>query len=123
MGENPIVFAVGNPIPEILPEEADRYVCIMATGRSDYPNQINNVLCFPGLFRGVLDCRARDINREMLLAAACAIASSVEPDQLMEDYIIPSVFNQKVQENVSAAVREKAIETGVARVVHEFAMF
>jgi len=123
MAKDPIVFAMANPIPEILPEEADKYVCIMATGRSDYPNQINNVLCFPGLFRGVLDCRARDINREMLLAAACAIAASVEPGQLMEDYIIPSVFNQKVQENVSAAVREMAIETGVARVVHEFAMF
>ncbi len=123
MARDPIVFAMANPVPEILPEEAGRYARVMATGRSDYPNQINNVLCFPGLFRGVLDCHAREINREMLLAAAGAIAGSVEPDQLMEDYVIPSVFNQKVQENVSAAVREKAIETGVARVVHEFAMF
>lgn len=123
MAPDPIVFAMANPVPEILPEEAGKYVRIMATGRSDYPNQINNVLCFPGLFRGVLDCHAREINREMLLAAAGAIAGSVEADQLMEDYIIPSVFNQKVQENVAGIVRETAVKTGVARVVHEFAMF
>ncbi len=123
MARDPIVFAMANPVPEILPEEAGKHVRVMATGRSDYPNQINNVLCFPGLFRGVLDCHAREINREMLLAAAGAIAGSVEPDQLMEDYIIPSVFNQKVQENVAATVRETAVKTGVARVVHEFAMF
>lgn len=123
MAKDPVIFAMANPIPEILPEEAHKYVRIMATGRSDYPNQINNVLCFPGLFRGVLDCRASEINREMLLAAAAAIAASVEPGQLMEDYIIPSVFNQKVQESVAGTVREKAIETGVARIGHEFAMF
>lgn len=123
MARDPIVFAMANPVPEILPEEAGKHVRVMATGRSDYPNQINNVLCFPGLFRGVLDCHAREINREMLLAAAGAIAGSVEPDQLMEDYIIPSVFNQKVQENVAVTVRETAVKTGVARVVHEFAMF
>jgi malate dehydrogenase (oxaloacetate-decarboxylating) len=123
MAKDPVIFAMANPIPEILPEEAHKYVRIMATGRSDYPNQINNVLCFPGLFRGVLDCRASEINREMLLAAAAAIAQCVEPGQLMEDYIIPSVFNQKVQENVANTVREKAIETGVARIGHEFAMF
>lgn len=123
MAKDPIVFAMANPVPEALPEEVGKYVRVMATGRSDYPNQINNVLCFPGLFRGVLDCHAREINREMLLAAADAIAGTIEPDQLSEDYIIPSVFNQKVQEIVSAAVREAAIRTGVARFVHEFAMF
>ena len=95
----------------------------MATGRSDYPNQINNVLCFPGLFRGVLDCHAREINDEMLLAAADAISRSVEPGQLMEDHIIPSVFNPKVPENVAAAVRHVAIRTSAARVVHEYESF
>ncbi len=123
MAPNPIAFAMANPTPEIMPEEAAKYVRIMATGRSDYPNQINNVLCFPGLFRGVLDCHAREISREMLLAAARAIAASVEPEQLMEDYIIPSVFNLKVQENVAAAVREVAVRTGLARDVHEFSLF
>jgi malate dehydrogenase (oxaloacetate-decarboxylating) len=123
MAKDPIVFAMANPTPEIMPEEAAKYVRIMATGRSDYPNQINNVLCFPGLFRGVLDCHAREISREMLLAAAGAIAASVEPEQLMEDYIIPSVFNLRVQENVAAAVREVAVKTGLARDVHEFSLF
>jgi malate dehydrogenase (oxaloacetate-decarboxylating) len=123
MAKDPIVFAMANPVPEIMPEEAQRHVRIMATGRSDYPNQINNVLCFPGLFRGVLDCHAREINREMLLAAAQAIADSVEPECLMEDYIIPSVFNQQVQENVAAAVRQTAAATGVAREMHEFSLF
>ncbi|MFA5180820.1 MAG: NAD-dependent malic enzyme [Syntrophales bacterium] len=123
MAKDPIIFAMANPTPEIMPEEAQRHVRIMATGRSDYPNQINNVLCFPGLFRGVLDCHARVINREMLLAAAHAIAGSVEPECLMEDYIIPSVFNLKVQENVAAAVRETAVKTGVAREMHEFSLF
>ncbi|MEI6313867.1 MAG: NAD-dependent malic enzyme [Syntrophus sp. (in: bacteria)] len=123
MAKDPIVFAMANPTPEIMPEEAQRHVRIMATGRSDYPNQINNVLCFPGLFRGVLDCHARVINREMLLAAARAIADSVEPECLMEDYIIPSVFNLKVQEKVAAAVRETAVKTGVAREMHEFSLF
>jgi malate dehydrogenase (oxaloacetate-decarboxylating) len=123
MAKDPIVFAMANPTPEIMPEEAQRHVRIMATGRSDYPNQINNVLCFPGLFRGVLDCHARVINREMLLAAARAIAGSVEPGCLMEDYIIPSVFNRQVQENVAAAVRQAAVKTGVAREMHEFSLF
>jgi len=123
MAKDPIIFAMANPTPEIMPEEAQKYVRIMATGRSDYPNQINNVLCFPGLFRGVLDCHARVINREMLLAAAWAIAGSVEPECLMEDYIIPSVFNQKVQKDVAAAVRETAVRTGVAREMHEFSLF
>ena len=123
MAKDPIVFAMANPTPEIMPEEAGRCARIVATGRSDYPNQINNVLCFPGLFRGVLDCHARVINREMLLAATHAISESVEPDQLMEDYIIPSVFSKKVQKAVATAVRETAVRTGVARTIHEFTYF
>ena len=96
MAKDPIVFAMANPDPEIMPEEAAPYVRIMATGRSDYPNQINNVLCFPGIFRGALDSRATCINEEMKLAAAYAIASCVGKEELSEDYIIPSVFNRKV---------------------------
>jgi malate dehydrogenase (oxaloacetate-decarboxylating) len=118
MARDPILFAMANPVPEIMPEEASRYVKIVATGRSDYPNQINNVLCFPGLFRGVLECNAREINNEMLFAAAHAIASIVEGDELSEDYIIPSVLNRKVPERVSYDVREAAIQTGVARFEH-----
>jgi malate dehydrogenase (oxaloacetate-decarboxylating) len=120
MAQDPIVFAMANPDPEIMPEEAAPYARIMATGRSDYHNQINNVLCFPGLFRGVFDCNARIINREMLIAAARAIASCIAPEELMEDYIIPSVFNHRVQENVAQAVREAALATGVARKEHKF---
>jgi malate dehydrogenase (oxaloacetate-decarboxylating) len=120
MAQDPIVFAMANPDPEIMPEEAAPYARIMATGRSDYHNQINNVLCFPGLFRGVFDCNARIINREMLIAAARAIASCIAPEELMEDYIIPSVFNHRVQENVAHAVREAALATGVARKEHKF---
>ncbi|MCL6631904.1 MAG: NAD-dependent malic enzyme [Alicyclobacillus herbarius] len=115
MAENPIVFAMANPIPEILPEEAEPYVRVMATGRSDYPNQINNVLCFPGIFRGALDVRAREINEEMKLAAARAIAACVPEEQLNEQYIIPSVFNPHVVESVRKAVAEAAVQTGVAR--------
>ena len=120
MAKNPIVFAMANPVPEIMPEEAARYARVVATGRSDYPNQINNVLCFPGLFRGVLDCSAREINHEMLLAAANAIASIVAEEELREDYIIPSVLNRKVPEKVSHHVREAAIQTGVARLEHHY---
>ena len=115
MAENPIVFAMANPTPEILPEEAEPYVRVMATGRSDYPNQINNVLCFPGLFRGLLDCRASRVTENMKLAAAKAIASVVQEDELNEYYIIPSVFNQSVAERVRDAVIEAAYEDGVAR--------
>ncbi len=106
---------MANPTPEIMPEEAAPYVRIMATGRSDYPNQINNVLCFPGIFRGALDCHARDINEEMKLAAAHAIAGCVGPNELNEDYIIPGVFNKKVGESVAKAVVIAAQKTGVAR--------
>ncbi|MHB9144308.1 MAG: malic enzyme-like NAD(P)-binding protein [Symbiobacteriia bacterium] len=114
MGRDPIVFAMANPSPEIDPEEAAPYVRVMATGRSDFPNQINNLLAFPGIFRGALDCRARRINDEMKVAAARAIASVVGSD-LHEDYIIPSVFNRKVAEVVSKAVVDAAYQTGVAR--------
>jgi malate dehydrogenase (oxaloacetate-decarboxylating) len=115
MNKDAIVFAMANPTPEIMPEEAAPFVRIMATGRSDYPNQINNVLCFPGIFRGALDCHARDINEEMKLAAAYAIADCVGPAELSEDYIIPGVFNKKVGESVAKAVVIAAQKTGVAR--------
>jgi malate dehydrogenase (oxaloacetate-decarboxylating) len=120
MNKNAIVFAMANPIPEIMPEEAQKYARVVATGRSDYQNQINNVLCFPGLFRGVLDCRAREINHDMLLAAAHAIASCVNPNELREDYIIPSIFDRQVREKVARAVYEAAVQTRVARQEHEF---
>lgn len=115
MAKDPIVFAMANPTPEISPDEAEPFVKVMATGRSDYPNQINNVLCFPGLFRGVLDCRASRVTEAMKLAAARAIASVVSDEELNEQYIIPSVFNQEVAEKVSEAVIAAAYEDGVAR--------
>lgn len=115
MAKDPIVFAMANPMPEIDPELAEPYVRVMATGRSDHPNQINNVLCFPGIFRGALDCRATEINEEMKLAAAEAIASVVSYEELSESYIIPSVFNDKVVERVRSAVVKAAQKTGVAR--------
>ncbi len=115
MAKNPIVFAMANPTPEIMPEDADGLVAVMATGRSDYPNQINNVLCFPGIFRGALNCRASQINEEMKIAAATAIADIIGPDELHPDYIIPSVFDRRVGEAVAAKVEEAAYNTGVAR--------
>lgn len=119
MAKDPIVFAMANPTPEIMPEEAAPFVRIMATGRSDYPNQINNVLCFPGIFRGALDCHASDINEEMKLAAAYAIADVIADNELNEDYIIPGVFNPLVAQKVAEAVMQAAIETGVARKYRE----
>lgn len=115
MAKDPIVFAMANPIPEIMPEDAEGLVAVMATGRSDYPNQINNVLCFPGIFRGALNCRASRINEEMKLAAANAIAGIISEDELHPDYIIPSVFDRRVGEAVAKEVEEAAYETGVAR--------
>jgi len=115
MSSNAIVFALANPDPEIRPEDIAPNVCVMATGRSDYPNQINNVLCFPGLFRGLLDVRAREVNQAMKLAAADAIASVIEENELHADYIIPSVFDRRVAKAVSAAIAATAIETGAAR--------
>ena len=113
MNDDAMVFAMANPNPEISPEDAAPYVRIMATGRSDYPNQINNVLCFPGIFRGALDARARSITEEMKMAAARAIAAIVPEDELREDYIIPSVFNRDVAVAVAQAVAVKAKATGV----------
>jgi malate dehydrogenase (oxaloacetate-decarboxylating) len=98
-----------------MPELAAPYVRIMATGRSDFPNQINNVLCFPGIFRGALDCRASDVNEAMKIAAARAIADIIPDEELRDDYIIPSVFNRKVAPAVAKAVIQAAYETGVAR--------
>ncbi|OPY90689.1 MAG: NAD-dependent malic enzyme [Syntrophus sp. PtaU1.Bin208] len=115
MARDPIVFAMANPIPEIMPEEAQPYAAVVATGRSDYANQVNNVLCFPGLFRGVLDCHAREINEAMLLSAVHAIASSVKAEELKRDQIIPSIFDATVHSRVAAAVREAAHNSGVSR--------
>lgn len=115
MAADPIVFAMANPNPEISPEEALDHVKVFATGRSDYPNQINNVLVFPGIYRGALDCRASVINEPMKLAAARAIASVVTDKELNEQYIIPSIFNEQVVAKVRHAVIETAILTGVAR--------
>jgi malate dehydrogenase (oxaloacetate-decarboxylating) len=119
MNEDPLLFAMANPDPEIRPEEAFGHARIIATGRSDYPNQINNVLCFPGIFRGALDVRAREINEDMKLAAARAIAEVIPEEELSEDYIVPSVFDERVAPAVAEAVAEKAKETGMARRVQE----
>src|ERR687893_1137427 len=115
MAPGAIVFAMANPMPEVRPEDVGRDVAIMATGRSDYPNQINNVLAFPGVFKGALEVRATTIDEEMKLAAAIAIADVIAPDELHAEYIVPSVFNPHVAEAVSAAVAEAAARTGVAR--------
>ena len=114
MNPDPVVFALANPDPELAPEEAVQYVRILATGRSDYPNQINNVLCFPGIFRGALDVRAAAITESMKTAAARAIAEIVTDDELREDYIIPSVFNREVAPAVAAAVAAEARASGTA---------
>ena len=115
MAEQPIVFAMANPTPEIMPEDAAPYVAVMATGRSDYANQINNVLCFPGIFRGALACRAARINEEMKLAAADAIAGIISDAELHPEYIVPSVFDKRVAEAVANEVEAVAYKTGVAR--------
>jgi malate dehydrogenase (oxaloacetate-decarboxylating) len=115
MAAQPIVFAMANPIPEIQPELIADIVAVMATGRSDYPNQINNVLAFPGLFRGALDCRAKQLTSNMYLEAAKAIASLVNPTDLNREYIVPSVFDPRVSTAVTAAVQKAAREDGVAR--------
>lgn len=116
MADKPIVFAMANPVPEIMPDEAkEAGVAVMATGRSDFPNQINNVLAFPGIFRGALDVRAKDINDEMKLAAAYAIANIITDDVRTPEYIIPNSFNKDVTPAVAAAVAKAARDTGVAR--------
>jgi malate dehydrogenase (oxaloacetate-decarboxylating) len=115
MADDAIVFAMANPTPEVSPEAIAGRVAVIATGRSDYPNQINNVLAFPGIFRGALDVRASEINEAMKLAAGQALASVVGPDQLSAEYVIPSVFNRDVGTTVAEAVAQAAIDTGVAR--------
>jgi len=123
MATDPIVFAMANPTPEVMPEDAEPYVRIMATGRSDYPNQINNVLAFPGIFRGALDAGAPRITEEMKLAAAQGIADVVHEEDLSEDYIIPSVFDRDVAPAVAKAVVEEARRDGIARVSEETGTF
>jgi malate dehydrogenase (oxaloacetate-decarboxylating) len=115
MNHDAIVFAMANPDPEIQPESIEGIARIIATGRSDYPNQINNVLCFPGMFRGVLDVRAREVNERMKLAAAHAIANTVGRNELSEEYIIPSVFNRNVVRAVARDVAAAAQASGVAQ--------
>ncbi len=115
MSPEPVVFAMANPTPEIMPEIAGPHVAVMATGRSDYPNQINNVLAFPGIFRGALDCGAREISEGMKVAAAEAIADTITDDELNPDYIIPSVFNRAVAPSVAARVIATAQAEGLAR--------
>jgi malate dehydrogenase (oxaloacetate-decarboxylating) len=123
MAGDAIVFAMANPTPEVMPEEAAPHVRIMATGRSDYPNQINNVLCFPGIFRGALDAGAPRITEEMKLAAAHGIAEVVSGEDLSEDYIIPSVFDRDVAPAVAQAVVDEARRAGLARVSEETGTF
>jgi len=123
MNDDAIVFAMANPNPEVMPEDAAPHVRIMATGRSDYPNQINNVLCFPGIFRGALDAGAPRITEEMKLAAAQGIAQTVTEEDLAEDYIIPSVFNRDVAPKVAEAVVEEAKRAGIARFNQETGTF
>jgi malate dehydrogenase (oxaloacetate-decarboxylating) len=115
MADKAIVFAMANPTPEVMPEEIDDVAAVVATGRSDYPNQINNVLAFPGVFRGALDVRAREITPAMELAAAEALAAVVAHDELSADYIVPSVFDRRVAPTVAKAVAEAAEHSGVAR--------
>jgi malate dehydrogenase (oxaloacetate-decarboxylating) len=115
MARKPIVFAMANPTPEIMPEEAARVAFIVATGRSDYPNQINNVLAFPGIFRGALNVRARKITEEMKHVAARAIARCISPAELSPEYIVPSVFSREVVRRVAEAVERAAMKAGVAR--------
>ena len=117
MAEKPILFPMANPVPEIMPDLAKKAgAAVVGTGRSDFPNQINNVLAFPGIFRGALDVRAKDINDEMKVAAAYAIAGLVEEDKLSPDYIIPNAFDKRVAKAVAEAVAEAARKTGVARI-------
>ncbi|HIV39937.1 MAG TPA: NAD-dependent malic enzyme [Candidatus Blautia avicola] len=117
MADKPILFPMANPVPEIMPDLAKKAgAAVVGTGRSDFPNQINNVLAFPGIFRGALDVRAKDINDEMKVAAAYAIASLVDEDKLSPDYIIPNAFDKRVSKAVAEAVAEAARKTGVARI-------
>lgn len=117
MSEKPIILAMANPTPEIMPEEAKLGgAFIMGTGRSDFPNQVNNVLAFPGIFRGALDVKAKEINEEMKIAAAYAIANTISDEEICPEYILPDVFNKNVVKNVAKAVKEAAIKTKVNRI-------
>ena len=117
MNRDAIIFACANPTPEIFPEDAKAGgAAVIATGRSDFPNQINNVLAFPGIFRGTFDVRARDINEEMKMAAAHALAGLIAPEELCADYIIPKAFDKRVGPAVAKAVAEAARKSGVARI-------
>ena len=117
MADKPIIFALANPVPEIMPDEAKAAgAAVVGTGRSDFPNQVNNALCFPGIFRGVLDVRAREITDEMKVAAAYAIASVISDEELKADYILPDPFNPKVTEAVAKAVADEAVRSGKARI-------
>ncbi|HWO97063.1 MAG TPA: malic enzyme-like NAD(P)-binding protein [Bacillus sp. (in: firmicutes)] len=116
MNEDPIIFAMANPVPEIMPEDAkEAGALVVGTGRSDFPNQVNNVLAFPGIFRGALDVQAKEINEEMKLAAVYAIAGLISAEDLHADYVIPDPFDRRVAAHVAAAVAQAAIETGVAQ--------
>ena len=116
MGDKPVIMAMANPTPEIMPDEAkEGGAFIVGTGRSDFPNQINNVLAFPGIFRGALDVRATDINEEMKVAAAYAIANSVSENELNTENILPMAFDKNVAKNVAEAVKKAAIKSGVVR--------
>jgi malate dehydrogenase (oxaloacetate-decarboxylating) len=118
MAKDPIIFAMANPMPEILPEEAKSAgAAIIGTGRSDYPNQVNNVLAFPGIFRGALDVRAKQINEEMKVAAVYAIANLINDSELNTDYVIPGPFDPRVAPEVAKAVAKAAIDSGVARLI------
>ena len=115
MAEQPIIFALANPVPEIMPDEAKAAgAAVVGTGRSDFPNQVNNALCFPGIFRGVLDVRAREITDEMKVAAAYAIASVISDEEMTADYILPDPFNPEVTKAVAKAVAEEAVKSGRA---------
>ena len=117
MAKDPVIFACANPTPEIFPEEAKAAgAAVVSTGRSDYPNQVNNVLCFPALFRGALDVRATEINDEMKVAAAYAIAGLVSKEELNAEYILPQPFDPRIKDAVAEAVAEAARKTGVARI-------
>ena len=117
MNKDPMIFAMANPVPEIYPDEAaEAGAAVIGTGRSDFPNQINNVLAFPGIFRGALDVRASDINDEMKIAAAQAIANIITEEELRPDYIIPAAFDLRVAPAVAKAVAEAARKSGVARI-------
>lgn len=117
MAEKPVIFSMANPTPEIMPDVAKKAgAAVVGTGRSDFPNQINNVLAFPGIFRGALDCRASEINEEMKVAASYAIASLVGDDELNPDYILPQAFDKRIGKAVAEAVKEAAEKTGVARI-------